>query len=451
MCQAIANAREDELDGAQQRPPLRFYYGWVMLPLSMAALIASSPGQTFGVSIFNESMRDSLGLTHSQLALAYMLGTLLGAFPISYIGRMMDRHGLRRTMLAAVTLFAGACLATSQAQNWVMLTAGFCLLRMLGPGALAFLSSNTLAFWFERRLGTVEGLRLLGMAAAMALIPALNLWLVGHWGWRGAYVLLGAGVWLCLFPTFYLLFHNRPDDVGQAIDGRRFRSHNAAPQHAMLHASAPLDWPGLTLAESLRTRTFWIVTSGTALFSLTLTAVFFCIMPIFQERGLTEQHAAAMLTVFAICLAAMQLGGGMLADRFHAPRLLVVGVTGLATGIFLLHSASTPLVAQLAGGVLGASQGLFFGATQPLWARYFGRRHLGEIRGALMTIMVASSSLGPLFAGLTKDWLGSFDVALIAFSVAPLPVAVLSLFVGAPTVQVESEPVETLELAASEA
>jgi hypothetical protein len=38
-----------------------FYYGWIMLPISMAALIASSPGQTFGVSILNEPMRASLG------------------------------------------------------------------------------------------------------------------------------------------------------------------------------------------------------------------------------------------------------------------------------------------------------------------------------------------------------------------------------------------------------
>ena len=39
---------------AEQRS---FYYGWVMLPLSMATLIASSPGQTFGVSVFNEPLR----------------------------------------------------------------------------------------------------------------------------------------------------------------------------------------------------------------------------------------------------------------------------------------------------------------------------------------------------------------------------------------------------------
>jgi hypothetical protein len=46
-----------------------------MLPLATLALVASSPGQTFGVSIFNEPMRESLSLSHSQFAAAYMLGT----------------------------------------------------------------------------------------------------------------------------------------------------------------------------------------------------------------------------------------------------------------------------------------------------------------------------------------------------------------------------------------
>jgi len=67
-----------------------------------------------------------------------------------------------------------------------------------------------------------------------------------------------------------------------------------------------------------------------------------------------------------------------------------------------------------------------------LWARYFGRRHLGKIRGVLMTINIGSSSLGPLFAGLTRDWQGNFDMALIVFTLAPLPIALLSLLVASP-------------------
>lgn len=123
MSQGAAEVSGFEEGHGRRSPAGRLYYGWIMLPLSMGALIASSPGQTFGVSIFNEPIRLSLGLTHGQLASAYMLGTMFGALPIAYIGLLMDRHGLRRTMLLVVTLFAAACLATSRAQGWLTLTA----------------------------------------------------------------------------------------------------------------------------------------------------------------------------------------------------------------------------------------------------------------------------------------------------------------------------------------
>lgn len=403
------------------------YYGWVMLPLSMGALIASSPGQTFGVSIFNEPMRSSLGLSHGQLAAAYMLGTLLGAIPITYIGRQMDRHGLRRTMLAVISLFSLACVLTSLVQGWMALVLAFCFLRMLGPGALSLLSGSTIAFWFDRRLGTVEGFRQVGMALAMASIPALNFWLVSQWGWRCAYGILGVGVWLLLFPALALLFCNHPEEVGQAVDGLSERASGVPTNRDANEAF----W-GLTLGETLRTSAFWIVAAGTALFGLIHTAVFFCMVPIFQERGLSIGDAAAVLTVFAGCLAVMRLLGGILADRVPAAYLLCTGTAGLATAILLLFFADAAPSAWVAGAVLGISQGIFFGAAHPLWARYFGRRHLGKIRGALMTINIGSSSLGPFFAGLTRDWHGNFDMALVVFSIAPPPIAVLSLLVAPP-------------------
>lgn len=155
-------------------------------------------------------------------------------------------------------------------------------------------------------------------------------------------------------------------------------------------------------------------------------------VPIFQERGLSAIDAAAALTAFAGCLAVMQLLGGILADRVRAPFLLFTGMAGLALAMLLLFFADTSHKALVAGAALGVSQGIYFGATHPLWARYFGRRHLGKIRGMLMTINIGSSSLGPLFAGLTRDWQGDFDMALVVFAIAPLPIAVFSLLVAPP-------------------
>lgn len=426
---------EARLGAADRRsepvPPVRrsFYYGWVMLPLATLALVASSPGQTFGVSIFNEPMRQSLSLSHGQFAAAYMLGTALAALPIWWFGALMDRHGLRRTLLVAVTAFSLACVLTAGVQNWLTLFGAFFCLRTLGPGALAFLSSNTLSYWFEKRLGLVESFRALGMAGATCLIPQLNLWLERGWGWRGAYAILGIAIWILLFPVIFAFFRNRPRDVGQRLDGEPERivlpGKSAKPQEAD-------SMIGLTLGQTLRTYSFWIVTWGTTLFALIQTAIFFSLVPILKERGMGESDATAMMVAFALGSVVFQLLGGALTDRFHAPSLLFVGVSLLSVGVAVLAYSRDAAVVGVAGALLGASQGLFFGASQPLWARYFGRLHLGKIRGLLMTLMVGTSSLGPLAAGLAKDWLGSFDTAMVAFVAAPIPVAILCLAVAVP-------------------
>ena len=201
---------------------LPFYYGWIMLPIAMLATIATSPGQTFGISLFNPSFRQTLGLSHSQLTGAYMVGTLLAALPQPYIGGLMDRVGIRRVMFTIVVLLGLACIFMSQVQNLLMLFLAFFCLRLLGQGALTLLANNTLPMWFQVRLGTVAGIMSASWAGAIALIPALVLMLINLFGWRGAYAALGVIVWLVMLPILLLFYRNRPEDVGQSIDGPSF-------------------------------------------------------------------------------------------------------------------------------------------------------------------------------------------------------------------------------------
>jgi len=429
-------------DGAVAVRPVcdqRRYYGWTMLPVAMLGFIATTPGQTFGVSIFNESMRLSLGLSHGELAAAYTLGTLGASIPLAYVGGLIDRHGLRKTMTAVIALFGLACFAVSAAGGWFTLFAAFLILRLLGPGALGLSSSNTLANWFHRRLGLVEGIRHVGMAVSMAVVPVVNLWLLNQFGWRGSYTVFGLAVWAGMLPLMLFIYRERPEDVGQVMDGARSTGESGES------VSAAKRDPGISLRQAVRTRAFWIVCAGNSTFGIIHTAVFFCIVPIFLDKGLTAAHAAQMLTIFAVSLAMMQFFGGMLADRIPADRLLPAPLAGLAVSMLLLMQLDSPAAALMCGAVMGVSQGLFFAATNPLWARYFGRLHLGRIRGTVATINVGSSSLGPLLFGVCRDILGSYDAILIAAALLPIPLVVLSRFATPPgeTSQPEAEEIGT--------
>ena len=113
-----------------------FYYGWIILPISILGAFLTSPGQTYMVSVFNPSLREALDLSLSQLTGAYMLGTLLASLPQSYIGQWADRVGIRKMLFLITSLFSLACVFISQATSLPMLFLGFFFLRMFGQGAL---------------------------------------------------------------------------------------------------------------------------------------------------------------------------------------------------------------------------------------------------------------------------------------------------------------------------
>ena len=68
-----------------------------------------------------------------------------------------------------------------------------------------------------------------------------------------------------------------------------------------------------------------------------------------------------------------------------------------------------------------------------IWAKYFGRRHLGSITGISYTVLTVASALGPMPMGIARDLLGSYNLVLNVSAVFPLLLGVITLFAREPT------------------
>ena len=86
-----------------------FFYGWMIPPISILVLVATSPGQTLMISVFNPRFLSDLNISLSQLSWAYMAGTLLASIPQSYLGDWMDKIGWRKMLIIVSILFSLAC------------------------------------------------------------------------------------------------------------------------------------------------------------------------------------------------------------------------------------------------------------------------------------------------------------------------------------------------------
>ena len=116
-------------------------------------------------------------------------------------------------------------------------------------------------------------------------------------------------------------------------------------------------------------------------------------------------------------------------EHVHTRLLAVISVTLYFVSMILAIAANSFLIAVFFSLAYGSALGVWTVVSRMLFANYFGRKSFGTIRGFAAPIMSGVSMIGPIFAGLIRDFTDDYDfafwvfslvfvIALIAFSVA---------------------------------
>jgi MFS family permease len=81
---------------------------------------------------------------------------------------------------------------------------------------------------------------------------------------------------------------------------------------------------------------------------------------------------------------------------------------------------STAWQAFVYGAIVGFASGGIMTVSAVIWPAYYGRRHLGSIRGAATTSMVAGAALGPLPFAFAFEAFGAYTRVLAVFIMFPV-------------------------------
>lgn len=400
-----------------QWPPR--FSGGIMLALAGLAVFMSGPAQTYGVSAFVDPMLTDLGESRSLFSTTYSIGTLVSALTLLVVGRQIDRYGSRLVMTLAAIVFAGSLFFMSGVGGVLTLAIGFSLLRASGQGVLTLAARTLVPHWFVRRRGRAFSIIGLAATASLAAVPIFNERLIQMLGWRDAWRVNSVIILLVLAPLLWFFVRDRPEHVGQHPDG-------VPPDPALAH-QVPEEH-GHTLKQAMRTPAFWALIGAGLVPSLVLTGLSFNQVAILTDRGLPATLAAATFTVESLVGLPITLLAGSLADRFPLRFTLAAGQVFLALAMVVLLMSDSAGLALVYAALRGVSGGFWSVAADVAWPSYFGKRHLGSIRGFGYSMGIAGAALGPIPFGLAYDLLGGYNPAILGLLILPV-IAGLALMV----------------------
>ena len=401
-----------------------------MLAVAALTMFASGPGQSHTFSVFLLPISEDLGISRTSVSSAYAFATLVAAFGLPYIGRLVDRHGVRRVLTGVGAALGTAAIAFGAVSGFVLLAVGFAALRFFGQGSLMLCAGNLASQWFDRRRGLALSLTMLGFSVSVAVHPPLAQWLTDAYGWRMAWVIMGAATWLLLLPPVLLLVFDRPEALGLRPDGF---ARDAASARANLNQDGAV--VGLTLPEARRTGAFWIILASNCSFSALVTAMFFHQVSVFGAQGLDAAVAASVFSISAVAMVVTTPLVGMLLDRFPTKPLYSAALVSVSAALVAMSFVGDVPSAIVFSVLFGVCNGAMHAHFTFVWPKFFGRRHLGSIQGVNQMAAVIGASVGPIPLGLGYDYLGGYGGTLVALAAIPVMCAVAVAFMRAPRLE----------------
>jgi len=160
------------------------------------------------------------------------------------------------------------------------------------------------------------------------------------------------------------------------------------------------------------------------------------------RNGVSRELAVTLFTPLALAQLGVVLLAGLLVDRFQPHRVLALPMCAMATACLLARAGGLGPWPFIYAGTLGIALGSFQAANVAAWAHYFGRAHLGEIRGLTFVITIVGAALGPLPFGWAAER-GGYGPVLLAGAVGCVAVALVNIVtpVAPRTPTVENLPV----------
>ncbi len=379
------------------------------------------------LGVLNKTLQHDLGwseIDYSNLVVAFQAAYAVG---MVVVGRLIDKLGTRLGYALAMIFWSLASMGTALGSSLTSFAVSRVALG-LGEAAVFPASIKAVAEWFpkkERALAT--GIFNAGTSIGAMLTPVVVPWINARWGWRGAFLGIGAlgFVWL----VFWLLIYRKPEEHPR-VSSAELNYIRSDPQAA----AGKIKWAAL-----LPLRQTWAFVLGKFLTDPIWWFYLFWVPGFLQsQHGLALTRIGAPIVVIYLLsdvgsVAAGWLSSSMIkrgstvnAARKIAMLICAIGVTPV---VFAYRVESTWSAVFLIGLAAACHQG-FSANLFTLTSDMFPARAVGSVVG----IGGMAGAIGGLFiatvVGHVLQWTGSYRVPfLIAGSAYLLALVIIHALV----------------------
>jgi MFS family permease len=379
----------------------------VVFGAGLGMVVGNTPITLFTFGLFLGPVTRGLGWENSTFAAALFVSQVGGAVSMPFVGRWIDRYGIRRVTLLCVVIFSVATVLVSVAQSLFLflLLYGICGVSGAGRGPISY--AKAISGWFQSRRGLALGIAFSGLGIGSALIPQLTRHLIADFGWRGAYIGLGILTFAVAFPTV-ALFIREPQQSA---------THWTAAATSQMQPPEIEPLAGEREERLTASPAFWLLIATGFLSSVALTGTVTLMVPLLTDTGRSIEFATWILSLAAFASAGGRLVSGYLLDHFLAA-YVAASFFLLALGGIAFLNASSFYAAVLGGLFLGLGMGAETSILVFLLGRYFRYHRFGEACGFLFAVSVLGNGVGPWLMAESYDLAHSYNIALVAFGFA---------------------------------
>jgi MFS family permease len=386
----------------------------------------------FGMSAFFPSFEREFGWSRTAISGAFSLARIESGILGPIEGYFVDRIGARRIMFIGIVICVMGFLALSRVNSLPMLYVSLILGVVLGSSLGYHMPISLLiAKIFRERRSLAFGIFRMGPGISGPLVPVVG-WMIGLWGWRAAAALSGVVLLVVGLPVAYAISR-----IAQAHENDVERGARAnSPGRRAPHEAD--DDPEFTLAEVVRLRSFWFLSTSGALRHMVTEGVSVHFVILLVDRGWSTAAASSLLGLSTLISAPARIGMGWLGDLIEK-RLLNIGLLlGLSISVLVMGWSAEPLPFTVFMVVYSLAYGGLASLQEPIRADYFGTKAFATIQGVSRTVTTVGTFLGPVIAGFCYDVTRSYTIAFAVFAGVSVISTVLMFLAKRPRCKVQA-------------